>query len=65
MRKAGGAKIEIYDVVGRKITTLLNEWCSQGMHEVRFDALQLNSGYYTFILTAGEYFETGKILLQK
>jgi hypothetical protein len=65
MSRAGSAKIEIFDLTGRKITTLLNEWRTPGLHEVRFDASQLNSGYYTFTVNAGEHFETGKILLLK
>jgi CotH protein/type IX secretion system substrate protein len=63
--RAGSAKIEIFDLTGRKISTLLNEWRTPGLHEVRFDASNLNSGYYTFTLNAGEHFETGKILLLK
>jgi len=65
MRKAGRVRIDIFDLTGRNITTLINDWCTVGLNEVRFEASQLTSGYYIFTISSEENSETGKILLLK
>jgi hypothetical protein len=42
----GQVLIEIYDVSGRKISTLLNNFCEAGKHEITWDGSSLSSGVY-------------------
>jgi len=65
MRQAGRVRIDIFDLTGRNKATLINDWRTGGLNEVRFDASQLTSGYYIFTIRSEENSETGKILLLK
>jgi Pel9A-like, right handed beta helix region/Secretion system C-terminal sorting domain len=47
---SGNIKITIYDLMGRKIKTLINEMKSRGTYEVRFDGSNLASGIYFYKL---------------
>ncbi len=58
-------RLEVYDVLGSKITTLLDEEKSAGMYEVNFDASNLASGVYFYKLTAGEFNFSRKMILIK
>lgn len=42
----GHYKIEVYDITGRKVRTILNEVLDAGFYNVRFDAGGLSSGIY-------------------
>lgn len=49
--------LEIYDILGRKIQTLINEQRNPGRYQTRFDAKALASGVYFYRLQAnGETF---------
>ena len=45
--------LEVYDVLGRKVASLVNEVRSAGFHTVTFDASELSSGVYMYRLSAG------------
>jgi hypothetical protein len=55
----------VYDVLGRKIATLVNEEKSAGTYEVTWNAVNLQSGVYFYQLKAGNYTATKKLLLLK
>ncbi|MDH3268697.1 MAG: family 16 glycosylhydrolase [Ignavibacteria bacterium] len=57
--------LKVYDVLGIEITTLVNEEKSVGSYEVEFNATQLPSGIYFYILQAGSFVETKKMVLMK
>jgi hypothetical protein len=57
--------LTVYNVLGQEIQTLVNEEKYPGMYEVVFDASHLSSGIYFYRLTAGQYTETKKMILQK
>ncbi|TKJ41086.1 hypothetical protein CEE37_05310 [candidate division LCP-89 bacterium B3_LCP] len=57
--------LSVYDVSGRKVEELINGWRDAGVHEVTFDASGLSSGVYLYRLTAGEFTDTGKMVLMK
>ncbi|RPI59510.1 MAG: T9SS C-terminal target domain-containing protein, partial [Ignavibacteriales bacterium] len=44
--------LEIYDILGRKISTLINEHRQAGSYEQVFDASSLSSGVYVYKLQA-------------
>lgn len=57
--------LKVYDMLGREITTLVNETKSDGKYEVEFNASELPSGIYLCVLNTGNYQNTRKMLLIK
>jgi hypothetical protein len=55
----------VYDILGREITTLVNDEKPVGSYEILFDASNLPSGIYFYRLQAGDYIETKKMVLMK
>src|SRR5690606_8700740 len=46
--KDGSVRLEVYDILGRKITTLINEYRSAGSYEQSFNASSYASGVYIY-----------------
>jgi hypothetical protein len=61
----GFIKLTVYDVTGKEIVVLANEFRHSGTHDINFNASNLSSGVYYFKLTAGDYSETKKMILNK
>ena len=59
--------LKIYDILGREITTLVNELKPAGNYEVSFDAAKFNlaSGVYFYQLRTGNFVESRKMLYLK
>lgn len=57
--------IEIYDVLGRKVETLVQENKQAGYHQAAWSAKNQPSGLYFCRIQAGEYAATEKMLLLK
>lgn len=57
--------LRIYDVLGRVVATLVDEFMQPGTYEARFDGRFLPSGVYFYRLQAGSYSATKKLLLLK
>ncbi len=57
--------IKVFDVLGKEVTTLMNEEKPSGNYEVYFNASNLASGIYYYQLRAGEFVETKKMILLK
>ncbi|HEY5124156.1 MAG TPA: T9SS type A sorting domain-containing protein [Ignavibacteria bacterium] len=57
--------LKVYDLLGKEITTLVNEQLQPGSYEVTFDGSNLPSGIYFYQLRAGDYVETKKMLIIK
>jgi hypothetical protein len=57
--------LKVYDLLGREIATLVNEYQKAGSYEMPFSNNQLTSGVYFYRLNAGEYTETKKMILTK
>ncbi|HBC46245.1 MAG TPA: hypothetical protein DEO84_11235 [candidate division Zixibacteria bacterium] len=57
--------LDIYDLLGRKIETLINTKQEAGHHSAIWDGRDRSSGIYFYKLRAGEYTETKKMLLLK
>jgi len=56
---------KINDVLGREITTLANKEQTFGNYEISFDASKLTSGIYFYLIKAGKFIATKKMLLIK
>ena len=71
--KAGNAalasptKVElvIYDILGCKVKTLVNEIQMPGIYSVKFDASKLSSGIYIYRLITDSFTESRKLVLMK
>jgi photosystem II stability/assembly factor-like uncharacterized protein len=67
----GGVKLEVYDVLGRLVASLIpplwggQEGLKPGTYEVEWDATNYPSGIYFYRLTAGSYVQTNKMVLLK
>jgi chitinase len=58
-------KLIIYDVLGRKIETLLNDSFTVGIHSVNFDGSKLPSGIYFYVLSSAAKTMSKKMMLIK
>ena len=56
---------EVYNIVGQKVATLVNEQMTAGYHQVEFSASNLASGIYFFRIGAGNFVKTKKLILMK
>ena len=57
--------INIYDILGRKVQTLIDKYQSAGHHQVIWQADEFSSGIYFYKLTAGDFENTKKMVLLK
>ena len=57
--------LTVYDALGRQVATLVNETMPAGNHSVMFNAENLSSGVYIYILRAGDVMLTQKMMLVK
>lgn len=58
-------QLTIYDLLGREIQTLIDDFRQAGVHTVVFEAAGLSSGVYFYRLRAGDIAETKRMLLLK
>jgi hypothetical protein len=65
--KAGRVTIELFNVLGQKVQTLVNDNKAPGRYTVQLNAANLSSGTYFYRMTAGngEFTQTMKMMLVK
>jgi hypothetical protein len=63
--KAGQVKLTVYNAIGSKVATILNEYKPAGNYSVRFNASSLASGIYFYRLESGNYSMAKKFILLK
>lgn len=61
---AGKIKIELYDLQGRRLKTLVNDTYGKGKHEVKVDLSDLSRGIYLYQLKTGNGSQTLKMLVE-
>jgi hypothetical protein len=57
--------LKVYDLLGREVATLVDEYRPAGSYEVEFNASDLTSGIYFYKLQTDNYIETKKMILLK
>lgn len=62
---AGNVQLNVYNVLGQRVSTLLNGPMSAGSHTVNFSASRLSSGVYLYQLRAGDFVQNRTMLLIK
>jgi len=63
--KSGFTKLFVYDLLGRKISVLVNENLNPGIYETTFDATHYSSGVYFYKLETDGFVQTRKLVLLK
>jgi N-acetylmuramoyl-L-alanine amidase len=63
--QSGLVKLDIYNLLGQKITTLINEEMSSGYHSVDFNAGDISSGIYVYSLSVNDFVTSKKMVLLK
>jgi len=57
--------VEVYNMLGQKVFTLLEKEMNAGYHEVEFDGVKLSSGIYFYSIQAGSYRDIKNMILLK
>lgn len=63
--KDANVSLRIYDILGKEVSTLVNEQRSAGTYVINWNASSFSSGIYFYRVTAGEFTETKKMFLVK
>lgn len=61
----GLVQIKVFNILGEQVALLANDFQSEGIHEVTFNASKLSSGVYIYKLQSGSFSESRKMLLMK
>jgi hypothetical protein len=63
--KAANVKLTVYDVLGREVAMLVNEYMQARTYEIDFDGTALPSGVYFYKLVTDDFVQTKKMLMLK
>ena len=63
--KSGLVTLKIYDILGREVSTLVNQQQIAGHYTVNFDASRLASGVYFYRIQSGSFVSVKKMVLLK
>ena len=67
--QSGPVQLKIFDILGKEVTTLLDEYKSAGTYEIDFNSNEIKtslpSGLYFYSVKANKFFETKKMILLK
>lgn len=63
--KPSNVKLYIYDILGRRVATLVDQYMNTGAYTVNFDASRLASGVYFYSIEAGDFKMNKKMILLK
>ncbi len=63
--RTSDVKITVYDIKGKLVRTLVNERMNAGSYEVTFNGSGLSSGVYLYVMTAGDFKATKRMILLK
>ncbi|MGM0739355.1 MAG: T9SS type A sorting domain-containing protein, partial [Bacteroidota bacterium] len=65
LKDTGAVRIDIYNIAGQKVMTLIDEVLRSGSHVIPFDASGLASGVYIYRMVTDSYVESRKMVLVK
>jgi hypothetical protein len=63
LAKSSFVIFEVYNSLGQKVATLINNEMNSGSHKIKFNASNLSSGIYYYKIEAGEFREVKKMIL--
>jgi hypothetical protein len=62
---AGSVSLKVYDVLGREVAALVDEYQTAGNYSVVFNASRFSSGVYIYRISAGDFIQTKRMMLVK
>jgi hypothetical protein len=65
LQHSGSTTLEVLNIMGGRVTTLVSENLSAGSHQVVWNAEGYSSGVYFYRLRAGAFIQTKKLILIK
>jgi serine protease len=65
LKQAGHVTIDIYNIMGQKVTTLVDQYYPAGRFTTSWDASQYASGVYFYRMTVDSFAQTRKMVLLK
>lgn len=65
LKKDAKVKLNIFDIAGRLVNTLIDENQTAGKQQLDFDASNLNAGIYYYQLIVGDYISSGKLIVAR
>jgi hypothetical protein len=63
--KPGFVTLKVFDLLGREVATLVNDFTEQGNYRINFNAVSLPSGIYFYQLKAEGFSAVKKMILLK
>jgi hypothetical protein len=63
VRTSGNVSLKVYDVLGREVAILADEYMRAGSYERMFEASNLSSGVYFYTLKAGDFEKTLRMVV--
>lgn len=63
--EAASVRLDVFDVTGRLVTTLVDTWQAPGTYRINLNATSWASGVYLYRLQAGRYSQTKRLTLLK
>jgi len=63
--KEGKTSLKVYDILGKEVATLVDEELTAGNYSAKFDAGNLSSGIYVYVLKTPNYTASKKMILLK
>ncbi len=63
--RSTNVKIEVYNILGERVATLVNEMRTPGKYGVTFDGTKFSSGVYLYRMSAGNFVSVKKFVLVK
>ncbi len=63
--KASHVTLEIFNVLGQRVVSLVDQEMEAGSYTVEFDGSQISSGIYFYRLNAGDFADTKKMVMVK
>jgi len=63
--KEGHVKLTVFNAIGNKVATILNEYKPDGNYSIQLNGINLASGIYLYRLESGNYSVAKKFILMK
>lgn len=63
--KSGQVKLQVFNQLGQRVATLVNEHQVAGIYKIDFNAKELPSGLYFYRIETGDFSKTIKMILMK
>jgi len=61
----GRVQVEVFNLLGERVLTLVDQNQTAGNHRVQFDGAALSSGVYFYSIKSADFFKTRKMILLK